>query len=136
VWFLAGSYGDRVQRQCVAPAGRDLFIPVFDLWDTDGGPPPVVDHAYGSLVVDGASLQPDVIATPVPFTVTGAVLNGVTRRKEPKQVTVWGLWKLIPALPPGHHDLHVVAGDGSGFTLDVSYRLVVSKPGAGTITWP
>lgn len=136
VWFLAGSYGGQVRRQCVVPAGRDLFLPVFNLWDTGGGDPPVVDGAYGSLAVDGLPLPPDVIATPVPFTVRGAALNGVTMRRRPKQVTVWGLWKLVPAPAPGHHEVHVVAGDGAGFTLDVAYRLFVSPPGTGPLDWP
>ena len=136
VWFLAGSYGDVVRRQCVVPAGRELFVPVFNLWDRDGGPPPVVDGAYGSLVVDGVSLEPEAIGTPAPFTVAGAALNGVTLRRKPKQVTVWGLWKLVPGLPAGDHDLHVVGGDGHGFTVDVAYRLSASPAGAGPLLWP
>jgi hypothetical protein len=129
VWFLAGSLGDRVERQCTVPADRELFLPVFNMWDRAGGPPPRVEDAYGSLTVDDVPLQPDVIETPTPFVVVGALLNGVTLRRKPKPVTVWGLWKLVPALSPGQHELHVTGGDGHGFALDVRYRLTVGAPG-------
>ena len=127
VWFLAGSYGKRLERRCVVPIGRDLFLPVFNMWHTQAdGPPPDVERAHGSLTVDGVAMDPDLITTPVPFTVAGARLNGVTGRKRPIPTTVWGLWKHIPALPPGTHDLRAVGGDGFGFTVDVTYRLAVA----------
>jgi hypothetical protein len=125
VFFLAGSYGKTITRSCAVPAGRDLFLPVFNQWYYPAeGPPEAVDLATASLVVDGTTLEPDVIATPVPFTVAGARLNGVTNSRKPQQVTVWGLWKLIPALTPGQHDVRAVGG-GPGFVVDVRYRLVV-----------
>jgi hypothetical protein len=126
VWFLAGSYGRRMERRCVVPAGRDLFLPMFNMWYFPAeGPPAPVEGISGSLAVDGVPLEPDVIATPVPFTVTGARLNGVTQRKKPLPVTVWGLWKLIPALPVGEHVVRAVGGDGYSFTVDVTYRVLV-----------
>jgi hypothetical protein len=76
--------------------------------------------------VDGVSLELDEIGTPVPFTVAGARLDGVTGRKRPVPVTVWGRWKLVPALAPGLHHLHATGTDGEGFTVDISYRLLVS----------
>lgn len=127
VWFLAGSYGEQVQRRCVVPVGRDLFLPVFNMWHVGAdGPPEVMDRASGTLVVDGKTVSPDVISTPVPFTVAGARFNGVTRSRKGVPTTVWGLWKLVPALSPGQHELRAVGGDGYGFTVDVSYRLTVS----------
>ena len=127
IWFLAGSYGERLERRCVVPAGRDLFLPAFNMWHAGAdGPPPVMERASGTVVVDGQLLEPDVIATPVPFTVAGARLNGVTRSKRAIPTTVWGLWKLIPALPPGQHQLRATGGDGYGFSVDVTYRLTVS----------
>jgi hypothetical protein len=135
VWFLAGTSGERMERTCTVPAGRDMFLPVFNYWNRNAaGPPEVPDRATGSLTVDGASLTPDPIGTPVPFMVTGARLNGVTLRKKPVPVTVWGLWKLVPALPPGEHQLHAVGSDGYGFTVDITYRLLVSR--APTPTYP
>jgi hypothetical protein len=127
VWFLAGTYGRKpVERRCLVPIGRELFLPVFNLWDVgSGGPPPVVERAFGSLTLDGVAVEPVEIGTPIPFTVAGARLNGVTGRKSPFPVTVWGLWSHLPALEPGEHDLHAVGGDGEGFVVDVRYRLSV-----------
>lgn len=135
VWFLAGSYGRKaVERRCVVPVGRELFLPAFNMWHWPAdGPPPVVEDAFGSLVVDGVAVDLDVIATPTPFTVAGARLNGVTGRKRPVGVTVWGLWKHLPPLGPGEHDLHAVGGDGHGFQVDVRYRLIVA---AGVPNYP
>jgi hypothetical protein len=136
IWFLAGSYGERVERRCVVPDGRDLFLPAFNMWHAGAdGPPPVMERASGTIVLDGKLLEPDVIATPVPFTVAGARLNGVTRSKRAVPTTVWGLWKRIPALAPGQHQLRVTGGDGYGFTVDVSYRLTVSE-GIPAATYP
>ncbi len=133
VWFLAGTYGRKpIRRGCTVPVGRDLFLPVVNTWDVgNGGPPPVLEDAVASLTVDGSPLVPDEIATPIPFTVAGARLNGVTGRKSPLAVTVWGLWKRIPALGPGEHEVHAVGGDGAGFVVDVHYRLAVAA-GAGS----
>ncbi len=136
VWFLAGSYGKRVERRCVVPTGRSLFLPVFNMWEWPAeGPQDAVERASGSLVVDGVSVGPDLITTPIPFTVAGARLNGVTRRKKPVPVTVWGLSKLIPALAPGQHELRAVGTDGHGFTVDVTYRLAVAD-GITAYTYP
>lgn len=127
VWFLAGSYGEQLQRRCVVPPGRDLFLPAFNMWHAGAdGPPPIMERASGTVVVDGTLLEPDVIATPVPFTVAGARLNGVTRSKRAVPTTVWGLWKLIPALAPGEHQVRAAGGDGYGFRVDVTYQLTVS----------
>jgi hypothetical protein len=131
VWFLAGSYGEQVHRQVAVPAGRELFVPIVNLWfwPTDEAPEPVED-AFGSLLVNGVGVEPDVIATPVPFVVAGARLNGVTRSTKPFPATVWGLWKHLAAPAPGRHELRIRGGIGSDFFLDVSYELAVTATDA------
>jgi hypothetical protein len=131
VFFLAGSYGETLTRRCTVPAGHDLFVPAFCATQRrPAGPPPArVDDTYGSVAVDGASLQADWIATPVPFLVSGVRLNLVTGRRTPVPMTTWGWWKQVPALPPGEHEVHAVGGDGQGLTVDVRYRLLVRAPG-------
>ena len=134
VWFLAGSYGETLRRRCTVPPGRELFVPVFSMWHPGAdGPPPVVDRAFGSLVVDGVAHDPEVIGTPFPFPVTGGFFNGVTGRRRAVPVTVWGLWSLVPALGPGGHELRVVGGDGYGFSVDVTYELGIGEP---ALSWP
>ena len=135
VWFLAGSYGKVVERRCVVPPGRDLFLPVFNVWQFGDGPHAGVEGACGSLVLDGTPIEPDLVGTPVPFLVAGSRMNGVTGGKRPVSMTVWGLWKLLPALPVGEHHLRAVGGDGSKFTVDVTYRLAVA-PIAAPVVWP
>jgi len=131
VWFLAGAFGGQVQRRCVVPGGRDLFLPVFNLWWRAGkDQQPLADRAYGSVAVDGVPMEPEVISTPVPFTVAGARFNDITLRSKPVLVQTWGLWKLVPVPAPGQHEVHIVAGDGYGFTLDVRYELLISMPGS------
>jgi len=134
VWFLAGTYGKRHERRCFVPAGRDLFLPAVNMWFYPAdGPPPALDlaflreHASGSLSIDGVAQETQEIVTPVPFTVAGARLNGVTNSKKPTPTTVWGLWKHVPALPAGEHTLWAVGTLGNGFTVDVTYRLLVSS---------
>jgi len=128
VWFLAGSYGDGpLTRSCQLPAGRDLFVPAVNLWATDG-PAPVMPDAFGRVRVDGVEMLPEEVATPTPFPVRGVFLNGVNRSRRTRQMTVWGLWQRIPALPPGGHGVHVVGGDGHGFVVDVRYQLMVGGP--------
>jgi hypothetical protein len=132
VFFLAGSYGERLTRRCTVPAGHDLFVPAFCATQRrPAGPPEDVDGAYGSIAVDGQPLQADWIATPVPFLVSGVRLNLVTGRRKPVPMTTWGWWKQVPALPPGEHEVHAVGGDGHGLTVDVRYRLLVHAAGSG-----
>ncbi|MGY1813628.1 hypothetical protein [Blastococcus sp. SYSU D00820] len=132
VWFLAGSSGRPRARDCVVPAGRPLFLPAVNMWEWPAeGPPPVLEEAYGSVLLDGVPQQLQEIGTPVPFVVTGARLNGVTGRKRPMPTTVWGLWALIAAPAQGAHEVRIQGGDGFGFEVDVTYRLVVG--GAGPV---
>jgi hypothetical protein len=131
VFFLAGSYGERLTRRCVVPVGRDLFVPTFcDSARNPEGPPEPADGAHGSVAVDGTSLGADWIATPVPFLVSGVRLNPMTGRRTPVPMTTWGWWKQVPALPPGEHDLHLVGGDGHGSVVDVRYRLLIHATGS------
>jgi hypothetical protein len=133
VWFLAGSSGRRpMQRSCIVPAGRPMFLPAFTLWEHPAeGPAPVVDRGYGSIHVDGIAQELQEVGTPVPFVVAGARLNGVNGRRRPVPTTVWGLWALVPAPVPGAHEVRIQGGDGYGFEVDVTYRLAVG--GAGPI---
>jgi hypothetical protein len=104
-----------------------LFAPAFNMWHRHAtGPPPHLPRAYGSLVMDGTPIDPDVVATAVPFEVAGARFNPVTATRRPVQMTVWGLWKLLDPLPHGSHVLRLSGGDGHGFTVDVTYDLDVA----------
>jgi hypothetical protein len=132
VWFLAGSSGKTMVRQCVVPAGRELFLPAFNLWEyPSAGPAPVVEDGWGSVTLDGTECSVAEIATHEPFVVAGARLNGVTSRRSPQPTTVWGLWALIGAPSPGLHEVRAVGGDGHGFEVDVTYRITVGGADPG-----
>ena len=133
VWFLAGNRGGSVHRRLAVPAGRDLFFPVVNGWAVSDEAPDVaelLDAVHGSVAVDGAPLEPELIVTRQPFVVAGARFNDITLRTKPKPVVTWGLWRSVPALAPGEHEVHVVAGDGGDWSLDVRYQLLVTTPGS------
>lgn len=126
VWFLAGTFGGEVQRSCALPEGVPLFFPSFNAWTVPGdAPPQPFPDAVGTVEVDGTSLVPDVIGTPVPFEVAGARMNPVTGTRKPVPVTVWGLWKRLDPLPAGAHVVRFGGGSGHGFTVSATYHLTV-----------
>jgi hypothetical protein len=127
VWFLAGCFGGVVERRCAVPAYRPLFFPAFNMWHYPAsGPPPAMPHAFGEVIVDGQAVPAGVIATPVPFQVTGVRSNPVTQTRRPIRVTVWGLWTRLEPLSPGEHVIGFHGGDGHGFTVTATYVLNVS----------
>jgi hypothetical protein len=127
VWFLAGTFGDAVERRCPVPTGLPLFLPAFNMWHVNAdGPPSHLPEAYGKLVVDGAPVDLDVIATPAPFPVAGTPDNHVTGTHRQVPVAVWGLWKRLEAFAPGRHVVGFSGGDGYGFTVSVTYQLDVA----------
>ena len=126
VFFLAGTFGDAVERRCTVPAGRPLFFPAFNMWHWPADqPPPHLPHAHGELFVDGVPTELDVLATPVPFEVAGARGNPATGRNKPIPVTVWGLWRRLDPLPPGPHEIRFAGGDGHGFGVAARYEIQV-----------
>lgn len=141
VWFLAGTSGKRHERRCFVPVGRDLFLPAVNMWFYPSSALPedaelafLREHGSGSLSIDGVAQGLEEIVTPAPFTVAGARLNGVTNSKKPIPTTVWGLWKRVPALPPGEHTVWAVGALGPEFTVDVTYRLLVAP--APAVSYP
>lgn len=108
------------------PLGRDLLPPVFDLWEWPAtGRTQITEDATGSLVVDVVPLDLEEIGSPVPSPVAGARLNG-SPGEEGRPGERLGTVEVVPALAPGEHHLQAIGTDGHGFTVDVSYRLLVS----------
>jgi hypothetical protein len=128
VWFCAGAATAKARtRRCIVPADRPLFLPAVNAWEAPAlGPVPVLPGATGEVLLDGVAQPLREIATPRPFDVVGSVGNGVTGRRGPVPVTVWGLWARIAPLPPGPHELHVRGGAAGDFSLDVRYHLTVA----------
>ena len=128
VFFLAGTFGGIAERRCSVPAGRPLFVPVFNMWEwpAKGGlSADVMPDMTGTLHVDGISVPVDRVATSQPFDVAGARGNPVTRTEKPVPAVVVGLWKRLDALTPGAHEVRLHGTDGHGFEVGVHYRLQV-----------
>jgi len=133
VWFLAGSRGGSVHRRLALPGGRELFFPVINWWATGDEAADIavaLDRVHGSVAVDGVLLEPEPIITREPFVVTGARFNDITLRTRPRPVVTCGLWRSVETLAPGEHEVHIVAGDGGDWSLDVRYQLLVTASGS------
>lgn len=122
VWFLAGSFGEKLTRSCVIPADRTLFFPVVNCL---GSSPCLPDMGYSSAlaVLDGKPLAA-VHPEPSWFQLTGVDGNPLASGAAPMRAVVDGQWVRLAPLPAGAHTLSIIVS-GSGFSLDVTYVLTV-----------
>ncbi|WP_341719543.1 hypothetical protein QQG74_07385 [Micromonospora sp. FIMYZ51] len=129
VWFLAGTFGGAVTRQCVVPAGRTLFFPAFCWWEVGRTAEPAEPwaEASGFAQLDGAQLPLYPVGSPASFPVRGFFNNVVTDWPWPMQVSCWGLWSLVPPPSPGMHQLSFGGTDGHGFQVEAQYQLDVRQ---------
>lgn len=128
VWFLAGCFGGSVERTCVVPANKELFFPAFNIWASAKHQLPDPSKVSGYLKIDGEDVNLDRIYTQQPFVVKGAWGNPVTESIMKKNMFVGGLWKLVPPLEPGEHEIYFGGSNGEGFTIDVTYKMIVNEP--------
>jgi hypothetical protein len=115
VWFLAGTFGGRAERQCTVPSDRPLFFPVFNTQRAVGlfgGSPLRITPAKAEATLDGTPLELHE------FTSRRFKLAGRTR-------IAWGLWCVLEPLSPGAHVVAFEARLPEGFWVDVTYQLVV-----------
>ncbi|MBO0922173.1 hypothetical protein J1G42_15215 [Cellulomonas sp. zg-ZUI222] len=125
VWFLAGTFGGPVQRDCTVPAGRPLYGPAVNMWGPAGDGPPVLGDGFGRITVDGADVElREVVVDAVDL--AGSQDNPVTQTRRIVPMAMWGLWGLVPPLPAGRHEVVIRGGDGHGFTVEAVYTLDVA----------
>ncbi|MEM9204652.1 MAG: signal protein [Actinomycetota bacterium] len=123
VWFLAGSFGEVIQRSCTVPAGTELFAPVLNSFCEPDGCGGSFDDAERLATLDGVPLE--IIEIDVPSTtISGQPDNAVFGEGGTFTVMVAGWWIRVPGLAPGKYELRVAGDDGS-FRLDVTYDLTV-----------
>ncbi|WP_204035906.1 hypothetical protein [Micromonospora qiuiae] len=129
VWFLAGTLGGAVTRQCVAPAGRPLFFPAFCWWEAGRTAEPAEPwaKATGFAQLDGAQLPLHSVGSPASFPVRGFFNNVVTAWPWPMQVSCWGLWCLVPPPSPGAHQLSFGGTDDQQLWVEAQYQLDVRQ---------
>ncbi|WP_166027649.1 hypothetical protein [Streptomyces chilikensis] len=113
VWFLAGTYGGRVERRCAMPAGRPVFFPVLN-----------VQHTW-EYSQDHLTMR---------FERADASLNGVRLalrefrggfRLDGERRLAWGVWGGLEPLAPGHYVLEI-KGKAGDFLVDTTYHLTVT----------
>jgi len=147
VWFLAGSFGGKVTRECTIPSGVGILVPIINI-ACDSATEPALDTEE-KLEECAKSDQDAVIEKAI--SVDGVEIGNLDRYRfqspvfdlqfpennidgvEPQAAKAKsdGFWILLEPLPPGEHEIHFKAalGDpsdvGSIFALDVLYRLTV-----------
>lgn len=120
VWFLAGSFGEKVTRTCNAPADAELFFPVVnvfcsDLFTNPPDPTPYTKCAQDIMDdfekdgkpyarVDGNDVSIQRAASDL-FTLTLPNNNVVGVEAGEYQAAADGLWVKLPPLPKGQHKI-------------------------------
>ena len=158
VWFLVGSGGGEVERECTIPAGRAILIPAInvqcsyamhqslrtedDLRACATRDQDLVTETAATL--NGSVLQVHRVQSQL-FNLTFPADNVFGASGGPTQAVSEGFWVFLKPLPPGQHELHVqgllvdptVTGPVN-LVEDSTYHLTVENPefetGNATVT--
>jgi len=132
VWFLAGTFGGEVRRQCTVPLGVPLVAPALNLvGETRQDCSAFMTGATGSVQVDGREVRLDRPGHEA-ITFTAGPGNPVTRSAGETSGMGCGLWARIDPPAAGEH-LVTIHGRSGTFEVYVQYQLVVkagASPGA------
>ncbi|MGW4161698.1 hypothetical protein [Streptomyces sp. NPDC004788] len=115
VWFLAGTYGGRVERRCEIPADRPVFFPVLNTVHTKL-------RSRRPLPLDVSTAKAHLNGVPLP-------LHEFTTRPFRLGLQMhlaWGLWAALTPLLPGQYVLEIKAASTDGFWVDTTYHLTVA----------
>ncbi|MFG3038546.1 signal protein [Streptomyces sp. NPDC048330] len=124
VWFLAGTFGGRVERACEVPGGRPIAAPVVNTFGDPQDCAAFLSGAQGTVLLDGKVVEPETHRG-APITVEAAQGNPVTGEEGRFEVTGCGLWVQLPSLAPGKHSLRI-RGRSGAFSTGVDYVLTVA----------
>ncbi|MEV0090745.1 hypothetical protein [Streptomyces sp. NPDC050738] len=115
LWFLAGTYGGRVERRCTVPGDRPLFFPVINIQHTRSysKTPLSMGIAEASASLNGIPLELREFA--------GQFRAGPRRR------FAWGIWGGIAPLAAGQFVLEIKGEATNGFYVDTTYHLEVKE---------
>ncbi|MBW8758301.1 MAG: hypothetical protein JF586_11885 [Burkholderiales bacterium] len=136
VWFLASSDGTApVERQCVVPAGKTLFVPVASVLERSGNREPDcaamarvaatnLTHVNAmSLVIDGRPLD-ELGAYRQPSGGCFALGLRLSPRQDARQAVSDGWFAMLPPLAPGPHTI-VARARFDSTVLSTTYQLDV-----------
>ncbi len=148
VWFLAGTGGGAVTRECTIPSDKGILIPIINV-ECDSATDPALhteaelracakadqDMVIGKeITVDGlnvGNLDSYRFQSPL-FNLTFPENNVAGVAPQTTKAVSDGFWILLEPLSPGMHDIHFkgLLGDPTAtgttnFALDVRYLLTV-----------
>jgi hypothetical protein len=148
VWFLAGTFGGAVSRQCTIPSDKGILISLINA-ACDSASEPALDTEAElrscakadqdtviakEITVDGVNignLDSYRFQSP-PFNVTFPENNIAGVAPQTAKAVSDGFWVLLEPLLPGSHEIHFKAalgnptvGGTTNFALDVMYLLTV-----------
>jgi hypothetical protein len=141
VWFLAGNSGGTSERTVTVPAGKALFFPVLNAFDTEDGTVPEMRAGLAALIdtasdmdveIDGKSIgnltsyreQSVEFAIDLP---ADNIFGDPTLAGHYEPVVDDGIYLLVAPLRVGAHTIHFHGTTTlTGFTLDVTYHLTVA----------
>ncbi|WP_328943610.1 signal protein [Streptomyces sp. NBC_00250] len=123
VWFLAGSFGDRVKRTCTVPDGVPLAFPLVNLVADPSSCEGFMSAAKGSATLDGKRIDSEEHPGER-ISVLGVADNPVTGTDGRTFGTGCGLWVQLPPLEPGPHVL-TIRGESGDLAVAVDYSLDV-----------
>jgi hypothetical protein len=154
VWFLAGTFGGAVTRQCTIPSDKAILMPIINV-ECDSSSDPTQDTEAElracakadqdtvigkEITVDGISidnLDNYRFQSPL-FNLTFPENNIAGVTPQTAKAVSDGFWILLEPLSPGMHEIHSkgVLGDPTAtgtvnFALDVKYLLTVVEGQAG-----
>jgi len=148
VWFLAGTGGGAVTRECTIPSDKGILVPIINVACDSATEPTLQTEAQlqscakadqdtviaKEVIVDGvsiANLDSHRFQSPLfNFTFPENNIAGVT--PQTAQAVSDGFWVMLEPLTPGTHEIHFKAALGdptaigtTNFALDVRYLLTV-----------
>lgn len=123
VWFLAGTYGESVQRTCTIPGGRPVAFPLVNRYGTSEECLDFMASATGSAALDGKRLDAETYRGE--SIQIGRFADSSAAGGDSGFSTIGcGLWIQLPPLEPGAHVLKIRGGSDS-FRVSVDYALTV-----------
>lgn len=138
-WFLAGTFGSAETRTCTIPAGKSIFLPLFNV--VSFGPLPgettntlrqqaadFVNLVTGlNCTLDGKPCAKDLFAFRAQSPIFEAIVpaDGLVDPNFYDPMVADGYWLLFDPLKAGSHMLVFGAETSIGFSPSVTYHLTV-----------